>query len=74
MQAWLSEQEPGVLSISDWVIAEFSAALSMKLRAGQIEAIHRAEALAIFSRLSVESFTLLPVSGLHFRTAARFAD
>jgi predicted nucleic acid-binding protein len=74
MQAWLSEQEPGVLSISDWVIAEFSVALSMKLRAGQIEAIHRAEALAIFSRLSVESFTILLVSGLHFRTAARFAD
>lgn len=38
MQAWLGEQEPSRLVISDWVITEFSAALSMKLRAGQFEA------------------------------------
>jgi predicted nucleic acid-binding protein len=49
MQAWLGEQEPSRLAISDWVIAEFSAALSMKLRTGQIEAIHRADALAWIS-------------------------
>ena len=74
MQAWLGEQEPGGLAISDWVITEFSAALSMKLRSGQIEAIHRAGALAMFTRLSVDSLTFLLVSGLQFRTAARFAD
>ena len=51
MQAWLGEQEPGGLAISDWVIIEFSAALSMKLRSGQIEAIHRAGVLAMFTRL-----------------------
>jgi predicted nucleic acid-binding protein len=45
MQAWLGEQEPSDLAISDWVITEFSAALSMKLRSGQIEVIHRADAL-----------------------------
>jgi uncharacterized protein with PIN domain len=54
MQAWLGEQEPSDLAISDWV-TEFSAAL--KLRIGQIEAIHRADALAMFTRLSVDSFT-----------------
>ena len=74
MQAWLGEQEPSDLAISDWVITEFSAALSMKLRSGQIEAIHRADALAMFTRLSVDSFTILLMSGLQFRTAARFAD
>jgi uncharacterized protein len=74
MQAWLGEQEPSSLAISDWVITEFSAALSMKLRSGQIEAIHRADALAMFTRLSVDSFTTLLISGLQFRTAARFAD
>jgi hypothetical protein len=37
MQAWLGEQEPSGLAISDWVITEFSAVLSMKLRSGQIE-------------------------------------
>ena len=64
MQAWLGEQEPSGLAISDWVITEFSAALSMKLRSGQIEAIHRAGALAMFTRLSVDSLTILLVSGL----------
>jgi hypothetical protein len=61
-QAWLGEQEPSGLAISDWVITEFSAALSMKLRSGQIEAIHRADALAMFTRLSVDSFTRLAIA------------
>jgi predicted nucleic acid-binding protein len=74
MQAWLGKQEPSRLAISDWVITEFSAALSMKLRSGQIEATHRADALGMFTRLSVDSFTILQVSGLQFRTAARFAN
>jgi predicted nucleic acid-binding protein len=74
MQAWLGEQEPRSLVISDWVITEFSAGLSMKLRAGQIEVSHRTDALVMFNRLSVETFTVLLVSGLQFRTAARFAD
>lgn len=56
------------------MITKFSAALSVKLRTGQIEATHRADALAMFTRLSMDSFTILPVSGLQFRTAARFAD
>src|SRR5271165_3690516 len=64
MQAWLGEQEPSRLAVSEWVITEFSAALSMKLRRGQIEASHRADALAMFTRLSGESFTILLVSGL----------
>jgi predicted nucleic acid-binding protein len=74
MQAWLGEQEPGGLAISDWVITEFSAVLSMKLRSGQIEAIHRADALAMFTRLAADSLTTLLISGLQFHTAARFAD
>jgi predicted nucleic acid-binding protein len=74
MQAWLGEQEPDDLAISDWVTTEFSAALSMKLRTGQIEATHRADALTMFTRLIADSFIILPVSGVQFRTAARFAD
>ncbi len=53
---------------------EFSAALSIRLRTGRIEASHRANALAMFSRLVAESFAILPVSGLQFRTAAWLAD
>jgi hypothetical protein len=74
MQAWLGEQKPAALAVSDWVITEFSSALSMKIRAGLIEAGHRTDALAAFTRLSADSFAVLPVSSLHFRTAARFAD
>jgi predicted nucleic acid-binding protein len=74
MQVWLGEQQAGRLAISDWVFTEFSAALSTKLRTGQIKAADRAGALAMFSRLSASSFTNLVVSGLQFRTAARFAD
>jgi uncharacterized protein len=74
MQAWLGEQAPGDLTISEWVATEFSAALSIKIRTGRIEARHRAEALAGFTRLKADSFTILPISGAQFRTAARFAD
>ena len=74
MQAWLGAQAPDSLAISEWVATEFSAALSIKLRTGQIEATHRADALAMFRRMTTESFGILPVSGLQFRTAARFAD
>jgi uncharacterized protein len=74
MQAWLGQQEPGSLAISGWVTTEFSSALSIKLRTGQIEAIHRADALATFTRLAADSFTMLTVSALQFHTAARFAD
>jgi uncharacterized protein len=74
MQEWFGEQEPDSLTISDWVAAEFSSALSIKLRTEQIQALHRADALAIFTRLCSDSFTVLPVSRTQFRMAARFAD
>jgi uncharacterized protein len=74
IQTWLSEQNPDELLISDWVVTEFSSALSIKVRTGQITVEHRASALALFTRLSAESFTILPVTAGHFRTAARFAD
>ena len=74
MQEWLAAQPAGELAISEWVIAEFSAALSLKVRAGQLAPEHRADALAVFTELVEESFSVLPVSRLDFRTAARFAD
>ncbi len=74
MQTWLGEQQADSLAISDWVATEFSSALSIKLRAGHIEIASRADALAMFTRLTVDSFTVIPVSRSQFRTAARFAD
>lgn len=74
VQTWLRAQATGEMAISDWVVAEFSSALSIKLRTGQIGAEHRADALAAFTRLSADSFVVLPVTPAQFRTAARFAD
>lgn len=74
VQQWLREQTTGSLAVSDWVIAEFSGALSLKVRSRQITAINRAEALAVFTVWLEQTFSVLPVSSLQFRTAARFAD
>ena len=74
MQSWLGQQPPEDLAISDWVATEFSSALSIKLRTGQIGVADRAEALAMLARLAIDSFTVVPVSRLQFRMAARFSD
>jgi predicted nucleic acid-binding protein len=74
IQDWLDAQEPRSLEISDWVATEFSSALSLKLRTGQIASNDRSDALAMFARLAAESFAVLPVSRSHFRAAARFAN
>jgi predicted nucleic acid-binding protein len=74
IQEWIGKRQPNDLAISDWVVTEFSSALSIKVRSRQITAINRALVLAKFATLAAESFRILPMSGLHFRTAARFAD
>jgi len=74
MQGWLGQQPAEDLAIRDWVATEFSSALSIKLRTGQVGAGDRAEALAAFARLTTDGFTVVPVSRLQFRMAARLAD
>jgi len=72
--AWLARQDPGALAISDWVAAEVSSALSIKIRTGAISESQRADALAGFRRLAERSLTVLAVERSHFSVAARLAD
>jgi predicted nucleic acid-binding protein len=74
VQLWLGEQTADSLTISDWVVTEFSSALSLKLRAGHIKPEHRASALTQFHRLIHESLSIIPIAASHFRSAASFVD
>lgn len=74
IQTWLSSLQDQDLLISEWVATEFSSALSIKVRTGQIAAKDRVAALALFRQIAANSFTFAPVTGEHFRIAGRFAE
>jgi uncharacterized protein len=73
-QEWLGQQRAGDLGISDWVVTEFSSAMALKLRTGQVAPGDCADVLASFARMIAESLILVPVLSRHFRAAARLAD
>lgn len=73
-QQWLADRPAGSIAISDWVVTEFSAGLSLKLREKRLGPADRAEVLSVFARLADENLEVWPVTRADFRTAARFAD
>jgi uncharacterized protein len=74
VRKWLGHADPEELVISDWVVSEFSSALSVKVRTGQIDIEQRKLALTAFSTLVNDSANVLPIISGHFRMAARYAD
>jgi predicted nucleic acid-binding protein len=74
IRAWLGQQASETIAISHWVEAEFSAALSVKLRMRILLPAERDSSLARLAQMISDNLVVLPVTQDHFRTAARFAD
>lgn len=71
---WLDQNRSHRFVVSDWVVAEFSAALCAKLRSNQISAEAQERALATFGDLITGEFECLQISREHFRQSATFAN
>lgn len=74
VSAWLRHQGSGSLHISGWTTTEFSSALSLKLRSGQLDVSQKTSALAAFNHLVTRSLVTLPVSPSDYHAAARLCD
>jgi hypothetical protein len=73
-QDWLTVHAEDDCCISDWVVAEVSSALALKLRVGDLDRPRRAAALAAFTHLATDVLPVLPIGPVHFRLAASFCD
>lgn len=74
VQAWLTIQNEGELCISRWVVSEFSSALALKLRRGEMPADERARILSNWHVLRQDHLAMVPVPEDAFDLAARFCD
>lgn len=74
VQAWLSEQDADTLCISSWVVTEFSSAVSLKLRRGDLDQTGKAQMLSSWQVIQRDHLALVPVPDQAFALAARFCD
>lgn len=72
-QAWMSDQDAGVLAISHWTRVEFAAALRFKLATDQIDQGQRAAATTQFAEIASYGLTLWLPEAEDFEEAARLA-
>ena len=74
VQRWLANQEAAALCISGWVVAEFSSAVALKLRRGDLTRDDAALALTNWRSLQQDRLVMIPVPSEAFDLAARFCD
>lgn len=72
VQQWLGERESDTLAVSGWVDTEVSAALSLKVRTGDLSVELRNEAEAAYQML-VRDVTRLNIIAVDFERAAELA-
>jgi predicted nucleic acid-binding protein len=73
VRAWMMDRAGEGFVISDWVVTEFSSALAVKVRTGQLSRTECAVSMGAFTGM-MESMTVLSVTRPQFRLAARFCD
>ena len=71
---WLERQSAASLYISNWLVTEFSSALSLKLRTRQINIQQRNMALSAFALMRENTLLDAPVIGSDFIVAAHMLD
>jgi predicted nucleic acid-binding protein len=71
---WFAARHEERFFTSDWVITEFSSALSIKMRVGKLTTEGRIVVLDAFSSILSRSFEIWRLSQRHFRIATTFAN
>ncbi len=74
VQTWLADQSADTLCISPWVVTEFSSAVSLKLRRGDIDPAAKARMLSNWQAIQHEHLVTVLVPDQAFALAARFCD
>ncbi len=73
-QQWISKHLEAELYISPWTQAEFSSALSIKIRTGYLSLENRAKVLTDWRTFEAASLGMIAVAHEDFANATRFAE